>query len=82
MFDYGMDGQQAIDFPCFFWKDDVVEAETGTPRSTVEGLRARGHGGWAPRHASGGPQATKIDWHRGVLISGSEPRKEGCALGY
>jgi gamma-glutamyltranspeptidase/glutathione hydrolase len=82
MLDYGMDVQQAIDCPRFFFEGETVEVETGTPEATIEGLRARGH---KVAHAAtpwGGAQAILIDWERGVLIAGSEPRKDGCALGY
>jgi gamma-glutamyltranspeptidase/glutathione hydrolase len=82
MLDYGMDVQQAIDAPRFFFEGETVEVETGTPKATIEGLRARGHKLAYTDQPWGGAQAIRIDRERGVLIAGSEPRKDGCALGY
>ncbi len=82
MLDYGMDAQQAIDFPRFFFDGETVLVERGTPASTVEGLKARGHTVTTAALPWGGGQTIKIDWDRGVLIGGSEPRKDGLALGY
>jgi gamma-glutamyltranspeptidase/glutathione hydrolase len=82
MLDYGMDVQQAIDCPRFFFEGETVEVETGTPAATIEGLRARGHKVAYAATPWGGAQTIKIDRERGVLIAGSEPRKDGCALGY
>ncbi len=82
MLDYRMDVQQAIDGPRFFFEGDVVVVETGTPAATIEGLRARAHRVEMAATPWGGAQTIKIDWGRGVLIAGSEPRKDGCALGY
>src|ERR1700722_19990493 len=43
MIDYGMDVQQAIDAPRFFFEGDLTLVESGTPAATIEGLRQRGH---------------------------------------
>lgn len=82
MLDYGMDVQQAIDCPRFFFEGGQTVVEHGTPAATVEGLKARGHDVVFTPTPWGGGQTIKIDWDRGVLIAGSEPRKDGCALGY
>ena len=82
MIDYGMDVQQAIDAPRFFFEDERTVVEHGTPAMTIEGLKARGHNVVFAETPWGGAQTIKIDWDRGVLIAGSEPRKDGCALGY
>lgn len=82
MLDYGMDVQQAIDAPRFFFEGERVLVENGTPAATIEGLRQRGHDVAFAAAPWGGAQTIRIDWDRGVLIGGSEPRKDGCALGY
>jgi len=82
MVDYGMDVQQAIDAPRFFFEGEKTDVERGTPAATIEGLKARGHDVVLATSPWGGAQTIKIDWDRGVLIAGSEPRKDGCALGY
>jgi gamma-glutamyltranspeptidase/glutathione hydrolase len=82
MLDYGMDVQQAIDAPRFFFEDELTIVEHGTPAATIAGLKARGHNVVFADTPWGGAQTIKIDWDRGVLIAGSEGRKDGCALGY
>jgi len=82
MLDYGMDVQQAIDAPRFFFEGEQTVVEHGTPATTVDGLMERGHDVVFAATPWGGAQTIKIDWDRGALIAGSEPRKDGCALGY
>jgi gamma-glutamyltranspeptidase/glutathione hydrolase len=82
--DHGLDVQEAIDLPRLFPhpKADHVEMESGLPSDVVVGLRALGHEPAAPDRPIGGAQAIQIDVAGGVLIGGSDPRKDGCALGY
>jgi gamma-glutamyltranspeptidase / glutathione hydrolase len=82
MRDFGMDVQQAIDCPRFFFEDELTVVERGTDPKTIEGLKQRGHNVVIAPTPWGGAQSIQIDWDRGVLIGGSEPRKDGCALGY
>ena len=82
LYDYGMDIQSAIDAPRAFFDGESTVVERAMPAATVEGLKARGHRVVTAPTPWGGAQAIRIDWKRGVLIGGSEPRKDGCALGY
>jgi len=82
MFDFDMDLQSAIDAPRAFFEGERTVVERGMPASTIEGLTSRGHQVVTAPTPWGGAQAIRIDWRRGVLIGGSEPRKDGCALGY
>jgi gamma-glutamyltranspeptidase/glutathione hydrolase len=82
MIDHGMDVQAAIDAPRAFFVGNDTVIERGVPAATAAGLKARGHEVTVGHAPWGGAQAIRIDWQRGVLIGGSDPRKDGCALGY
>jgi gamma-glutamyltranspeptidase / glutathione hydrolase len=80
--DFGMDVQAALDNARLFANAGKVEVESGISAAAREGLTARGHTLVPAPAPHGGGQAIHIDWQRGVLIGGSDPRKDGCALGY
>jgi len=80
--DYGMDVQAAIDHPRMFFEGEKTQVEHGVPAATIDGLKARGHDVVFRPAPLGGGQAIVIDWKQGMLIGGSDPRKDGCALGY
>ncbi len=84
VFDYGLDIQQAQDAPRFFPDphSGEVEVEGTLPARVLEGLRGKGHRLVRPVKPIGGSQAILIDWEQGVLTGGSDPRKDGCAIGY
>jgi len=82
MLDFGMDPQAALDGPRVFPDQGMVEVERGVDAKTVKGLEAKGHRCVVPDAPHGGGQAIFIDWKAGTLTAGSDPRKDGCALGY
>ncbi len=89
MVDQGMDPQAAIDALRFQVAGDSVILEEGVDPRVADGLRSRGHqvklmsghqrGGAG---GMGGAQAIQRDPGTGVLWGGSEPRKDGCAVGW
>jgi gamma-glutamyltranspeptidase / glutathione hydrolase len=82
MLDYGCDVQEAIDMPRGLHYEGVYQLEDGVPADIVEGLRKLGHKTTGLLAPLGGGQAIWIDWDKGTLTGGSDPRKDGCALGY
>ncbi len=80
--DYGMDPQTAISLPRSFAHGGELALERGYSDKTRACLAALGHNVITPETAIGGAQAIRIDTKSGVLIAGSDPRKDGCALGY
>ena len=81
-FDYGLDIQQAIDLPRLMPLKDKVQVERGIPMDVLERLTRLGHSPEVISGPHGGGQAIYIDRKRGVLVGGSDPRKDGLALGY
>ncbi len=96
LIDHGMDVQEAADAPrfCHFGSSKptgyvavdggTVALESGIGPETRRALEAMGHK-VAPSPGPGtfgGYQAIRIDRERGILLGGSDPRKDGCALGF
>ena len=60
------------------FSDDGERADV--QRSAV--IEAKGFKVQSPKWPIGGAQAIWIDWEHGTLLGGSDPRKDGCALGF
>lgn len=84
LFDYGLDIQQAMDCPRTMVNpfNGEVEVEDPVPEEIKQELRNRGHRIIPAKKPIGGSQAIWVDWEQGVLTGGSDPRKDGCAIGY
>ena len=81
LLDYRMDIQTALDFPRVFHDGKTCQVEKGVPAQIRESLGALGHQVVPVVNPHGGGQAI---WRGedGALVGGSDPRKDGCAIGY
>src|SRR5215472_3582445 len=82
LLDRDMDPQQAAEQPRILPLNGLLQVERANPDAIVADLATRGHEILIVEVPLGGCQAIWIDRDRGVLIGGSEPRKDGLALGY
>ena len=81
IYDYEMDIQAALDAPRSFFENGSLRIERGYDKNTVQKLSSLGHKIDQKIAPIGGAQAVKIH-DSGVLEGASDPRKDGCALGY
>ena len=59
-----------------------VALESPIPGSVAAQLKDMGHAMASTDLSFGGYQGIEIDWQRGVLLGGSDPRKDGLAAGW
>lgn len=81
MIDFGMDPQTALDAPRCFAEGNSLSVERGYSESVRAELAEKGHTITIPDGPIGGAQAIRIH-ENGTLEGASDPRKDGCALGY
>ena len=87
MIDFGMTPQDALDAPRFSYRplEGEIGLEPRISKPIADELRARGHKivvrDSHPLYFGGG-QVILRDAESGALIGGSEPRNDGCAVGW
>ncbi|WP_147126380.1 gamma-glutamyltransferase family protein [Shimia ponticola] len=81
MVDFGLSPQEAIDGPRCFFDQGELRTERGYTPDVRQSLADLGHPVNSDTGPIGGAQAILIR-EDGVLVGASDPRKDGCALGY
>ncbi|MGB0852688.1 MAG: gamma-glutamyltransferase family protein [Pikeienuella sp.] len=83
MVDFGMSPQQALDAARSFPDPDdgKLHIERGYSQDVRDALTAKGHELFEPNTPIGGAQMIRIH-DNGVYEGASDPRKDGCAVGY
>ena len=80
--DFGMNIQEAGEAARMRHGGDSLQLESGINAEVRQALEARGHKTRDGRGAMGGFQGVLIDPRTGVLMGGSDPRKDGLAIGW
>ena len=81
IFEFGMNLQESIDFPRALYLNGNYKFEKTVPQNILSELNDIGHKASYTDTTHGGGQAIYLDRQKGVLVGGSDPRKDGCALG-
>lgn len=79
--DFGLGLQESIDAPRAFADGSVLKLERGYTDGISKQLSEMGHNIQEPETPLGGAQSIRIR-EDGVLEGASDPRKDGCAIGY
>jgi gamma-glutamyltranspeptidase/glutathione hydrolase len=82
LIDFGMNVQEAGEAARFRHSAAGLALESAISAEARAGLEARGHKVISTVGAFGGFQGILIDRRTGVLMGGSDPRKDGQAVGY
>ena len=87
MVDFGLDPQSALDARRFNVNlDGTTSLEQDFSDSVISELKSRGHlitnESGHPGVLFGGGQVIARNSDSGVLTAGSDPRKDGCAIGW
>ena len=79
---FGMNVQEAGEAARIRWTGDALALESGVPTRTRDALARRGHQLTDEPIGFGGYQGIVLDSATGTMQGGSDPRKDGCAMGY
>ena len=82
LFAHGMNPQQALDAARSFAHGGILQLEGRHGDAIADALKARGHVLEYPSIPIGGGQAILRDLATGYYTAGSDPRKDGLAIGY
>ncbi len=74
--------QEAIDLPRAFALNGKLRLEKSISLQTSDKLKEIGYEIVYDEESIGGGQAIYIDRKKGILIAGSDSRKDGSAIGY